>query len=68
MNLYTCLIAVNDYKATEGRSFLKRLYDNSIQNMVATLYGRKALPPSEVEELRAYLNELLKEDSTQEEE
>ena len=62
------LIAENDYKATEGRSFLKRLYDNSIQNMVATLYGRKALPPSEVEELRAYLNELLKEDSTQEEE
>ena len=68
MNLYTSLIAENDYKATEGRSFLKRLYDNSIQNMVATLYGRKALPPSEVEELRAYLNELLKEDSTQEEE
>lgn len=62
-NLYTPIIAENDYKARASKHFLERLYNNSIQNMVATLYSSKAIKPSDVEELRDFLNKLEDEES-----
>lgn len=56
-NLYSALISENDYKATEGKHFLEKLYDNSIQNLVATLYSNKVLKKSDLEELRKFLDE-----------
>lgn len=56
-NLYSSLISENDYKATEGRNFLERLYDNSIQNLVVTLYSNKVIKKSDMEELRRFLDE-----------
>ena len=57
-NLYSAAISENDYKAGAGEGFLKRLYNSSIRNMVATLYGNKVLSEDDVAELRAYLDEL----------
>lgn len=57
-NLYSPVISEDDYKTGESRNFLKRLYNNSIQNMVATLYGNKALGDSDMEELRNYLDKI----------
>lgn len=57
-NLYAPLVAENEYKTAEGKSFLEKLYNNSIQNMVATLYDNRALKSSDVEELRKFLDEL----------
>lgn len=57
-NLYTPAISENDYKAGASKHFLEKLYNNSIQNMVATLYNSKAIKPSDVEELRAFLDKL----------
>lgn len=57
-NLYTSIVSENDYKTGESRNFLKRLYNNSIQNMIATLYGNKALEDSDMAELRNYLDEI----------
>ena len=56
-NLYSSLISENYYKATEGKHFLEKLYDNSIQNLVATLYSNKVLKKSDLEELRKFLDE-----------
>lgn len=56
-NLYSFLISENDYKVREGKNFLERLYDNSIQNMVATLYSNKVIKKSDLEELRRFLDE-----------
>ena len=56
-NLYSFLISENDYKVREGKHFLERLYDNSIQNMVATLYSNKVIKKSDLEELRRFLDE-----------
>lgn len=56
-NLYSALISENDYKATEGKHFLEKLYDNSIQNLVATLYSNKVIKKSDLEELRKFLDE-----------
>lgn len=57
-NLYTPVISENDYKTGASRHFLEKLYDNSIQNMIATLYNNQAIQNSDIEELRNFLDEL----------
>ena len=57
-NLYTPVISENEYKARASRHFLEKLYNNSIQNMVATLYSDKAIKDSDIEELRNFLDKL----------
>ncbi len=57
-NLYTSVISENEYKAGASRHFLEKLYNNSIQDMVATLYNDKAIRDSDIEELRNFLDEL----------
>lgn len=62
-NLYTAVVAENEYKTGASRHFLEKLYDNSIQNMIATLYSSKAIKASDVEELRSFLDQLEEEQS-----
>ena len=62
-NLYTSVISENEYKAGASRHFLEKLYNNSIQNMVATLYSDKAIKDSDIEELRNFLDKLEDEQS-----
>jgi len=66
-NLYTALIPENEYKAGASRHFLEKLYNNSLQNMIATLYSDKAIKASDVEELRSFLDQLDSEHSGKEE-
>lgn len=66
-NLYSWVIPENEYKSGASRHFLERLYDNSIQNMIASLYSSKAIKSSDVEELRAFLDKLEEEGSGEEE-
>lgn len=57
-NLYTSIISENEYKTGASKHFLDKLYNNSIQNMIATLYSNKAIEKSDVEELRNFLDKL----------
>lgn len=57
-NLYSPIVEECDYKAREGKSFLERLFNNSLQNMVANLYSSRALKDSDVADLRKFLDEL----------
>lgn len=57
-NLYVSIIAENDFKAKESKSFLEKLYNNSLQNMVASLYSSKAIKDSDMDELRKFLDDL----------
>lgn len=57
-NLYTSVISENEYKAGASKHFLEKLYNNSIQNMIATLYSNKAIKNSDLEELRDFLDKL----------
>lgn len=59
VNLYTAIIAEDDYKAKESSHFLEKMYHNSIQNMVATLYSNQMIQQSDVDELRKYLDGVL---------
>ena len=65
-NLYSPIVSESDYKAKEGKNFLQKLYSNSIQNMVATLYGNKVLKASDMAELRDYLDKIEAEYSEEE--
>ncbi len=61
-NLYTSAIAENEYKAGASRHFLEKLYNNSIQNMIATLYSDRAIKDSDIEELKNFLDQLEEEE------
>ncbi|MDE7185576.1 MAG: BlaI/MecI/CopY family transcriptional regulator, partial [Lachnospiraceae bacterium] len=55
-NLYSAVVLENDYKVTESKNFLEKLYDNSVQNLVASLYGSKIIKDSDLKELRSFLD------------
>lgn len=57
-NLYSSIISENEFKTKESKNFLEKLYHNSIQNMVATLYSNKAIKDSDMNELRKFLDDL----------
>ena len=57
-NLYTSVILEEEYKAKASSHFLEKLYNNSIQNMIATLYNNKTIKNSDIEELRSFLDKL----------
>lgn len=57
-NLYSPVIPEQEYKAGASRHFLEKLYHNSLQNMIATLYNDRAIKQSDVEDLRKFLDEL----------
>ena len=65
-NLYSWVIPENEYKTGASRHFLEKLYNNSIQNMIASLYSSKAIKSSDVEELRDFLDKLEAEHSGEE--
>ncbi len=59
-NQYTALISEEDYKRKESKNFLERLYGNSLQGLVATLYHDKSISEEDIIELRSFLDKLEK--------
>lgn len=61
LNYYTPLVSHDAYLQRESRSFIERLCGGSVKNLVASLSDAGALTKSDVEELRAFLEEQSKE-------
>lgn len=61
VNLYTALVAEDEYKPKAGKHFLDKVYHNSLQNMVASLYNNRMIQDSDLRELREYLDHLEEE-------
>ncbi len=57
-NYYTPLIDAETYKTFESRSFLGKLYGNSVSSLVAGLYNSKSITDEDIDELRALLDTL----------
>lgn len=57
-NRYSAVISEVEYKESEGRSTLVKLFDNSIQNMVMSLYNGKAINKNDLLELREMLDKV----------
>ena len=57
-NYYTAVISAEEYKCAENRTFLGRLYGNSVSRFVANLYSSNSLSSEEITELRSLLDQL----------
>ncbi|MDF2873051.1 MAG: transcriptional repressor, CopY family [Anaerocolumna sp.] len=57
-NYYSALISEQDYKVKESRSFLERLYGNSLQSLVANLYDSNTIDDDEISELQKLIEEI----------
>lgn len=55
-NFYYALIQKEDYNMNETKSFLSKLYEGSIGNLVACLYENKELSEEEIDNLRRIIN------------
>ncbi len=52
------LVTEDEYKPKAGKHFLDKVYHNSLQNMVASLYNSRMIQDSDLTELRKYLDHL----------
>lgn len=57
-NYYSALISAQDYKAKESRSFLERLYGNSLQNLVTNLYDSNTISDEDLSDLRKLIEKI----------
>ena len=61
-NIYSVKIEEKDYKNKEGRSFLEKMYGNSIFDFVSCLYEGGSISPEEVSELKRIIESAGKEE------
>lgn len=57
-NLYSAAVQEAEYKAGEGKTFLSRLYGNSITDLVTNLYQEDAITEEDLKRLRSLLDTL----------
>lgn len=57
-NLYKACIEEDEYKAQESRTFLEKLFGNSLQSLVTNLYSNQVIDHADLDELKEYINQL----------
>ncbi|ADY55257.1 transcriptional repressor, CopY family [Syntrophobotulus glycolicus DSM 8271] len=57
-NLYSALISAEEYKAKESRSILEKLYGNSLQNLVTSLYDSHTINDADLSELQKLIEKI----------
>ncbi len=57
-NYYFALISEREYKVKESSSILEKLYGNSVNNLVTTLYSGKVISSSDLAELKKLIDEI----------
>ncbi len=60
MNVYSATISKDEYRTHESKTFLEKIYGNSIKNLVATLYSGKVIETEQLQELKEYIDGLSK--------
>lgn len=60
VNIYSALISEQDYLESEGKSFLEKLYRNSLTTFVSSLYKSNAINVDDLKELRLFIDEATK--------
>ena len=60
-NNYTALVGESEYRESEGRRVLGKLFGNSLTAFVASLYDSRSIGDEELAELKRYLEENTKE-------
>lgn len=61
ISIYCPLVAEKDYKNRESRSFLEKVYGNSLSAFVSALYDGGSIKNEDLEELREFIEKTGKE-------
>lgn len=56
-NLYSPVVAQQEYLEYESKTFLEKMYQNSVKKLVATLYNSKNISKDDLEELKRFIEE-----------
>ncbi len=62
INIYSPVIAEQDYLENESKTFLEKLYGNSLTTFIASLYKSNAISEEELTELREFIDKATKGD------
>lgn len=54
-NFYKAVIGQEEYKQGEGKCMLEKLFDNSLPDLIASLYHGNAISQQDMQELQAFL-------------
>lgn len=57
-NFYTPIVAEEDYRRSESKDVLEKLFGNNIRAMVSSLVGGKAVSEEDIHALRQYLDDI----------
>jgi BlaI family penicillinase repressor len=60
LNIYSAVVSEREYLENEGKSFLEKLYGNSLTTFVSSLYNSNAVSDSDLEELRQFIEKATK--------
>ena len=60
INIYTALIGEREYLENESKSFLEKLYGNSLTTFVSSLYHSNAISDRDLAELRLFIDRATK--------
>ena len=61
-NVYTALIMEEEYLECESKTFLEKLYGNSLTALVSSLYKSKAINEDDIMELKQFIDDRTKEE------
>ncbi len=62
INIYSAVVNEQEYLESAGKSFLEKLYGNSLTTFVASLYKSNAISEEDLEELRQFIDRATQED------
>lgn len=62
INIYSPIIPEQEYLENESKTFLEKLYGNSLTSLVASLYKSKAVSEEDLTQLRRFIDEETKKD------
>jgi BlaI family penicillinase repressor len=60
INIYSAIIGEQEYLESEGRSFMEKLYGNSLTTFVSSLYKCNAINDADLAELRNFIDKATK--------
>lgn len=60
-NIYTAVIEEKEYLQFESKTFLEKLYGNSLESFVSALYHGKSIDKEDLKKLREYIDEMVGE-------
>jgi len=60
INIYSAVISEQEYLESESKSFLKKLYGNSLTTFVSTLYKSNAINDDDLLELQEFIDKAAK--------